>query len=94
MKLRTSGIQVIPSLLESSRSLNAAHVQSDVLACLVRVVHPGFCTAAIVLSRIRLRRFNILIATDESFVVLSIDHDPDVWVQSLRQQVWFQASEI
>ena len=76
MRLKTAGIQVdshhcwraVEVLMHpSSKVLSmTTALRKDILS------HHGCCTAAIALSQIRLRRYNVLIARDEWFIVLSI----------------------
>ena len=75
MKLKTAGIQI-----DSHRCWRAVEVLmhpckiSVMTAALKRDVLDlkGCCTAAIALSQIKLRRYNILLARDEHYVVLTI----------------------
>ena len=82
MRLKTAGIQVdshhcwraVEVLMHPSCKVTTmtTALKKDILS------HQGCCTAAIALSQIRLRRYNVLIARDEWFIVLSISQVREV----------------
>ena len=82
MKLKTAGIQVdshhcwraVEVLMHPTCKVTSmtAALKKELLA------RTGFCTADFALSQIRVRRFNVLIARDEFFIVLSISQVREV----------------